>query len=88
MRRRGARGVYGIPFHCVDAGPGGKAAAETRQLELLEREEIDLVVLAAIHAILSPDFVARRPHRIINVHHSFLPAFVARVRIIRLFGGV
>jgi formyltetrahydrofolate deformylase len=69
-------GFYGIPFHCVEAGPGGKAEAEARQLELLEREEIDLVVLARYMQILSADFVARHPNRIINVHHSFLPAFV------------
>ena len=61
-------GFYGIPFHLV--GP------EARQLELLEREQIDLVVLARYMQILSPDFVARHRNRIINVHHSFLPAFV------------
>lgn len=61
-------GFYGIPFHQV--------AAEARQLELLERERIDLVVLARYMQILSPDFVARHRNRIINVHHSFLPAFV------------
>jgi formyltetrahydrofolate deformylase len=41
----------------------------------LEKNSIDLVVLARYMQILSPDFVSRYPHRIINVHHSFLPAF-------------
>jgi formyltetrahydrofolate deformylase len=61
-------GFYGIPFH--------QEATEARQLELLERESIDLVVLARYMQILSPNFVARHRNRIINVHHSFLPAFV------------
>jgi formyltetrahydrofolate deformylase len=69
-------GYYGIPFHCIEAGPGEKTSAEGRQLELLEGEQIDLVVLARYMQILSADFVARHPNRIINVHHSFLPAFV------------
>jgi formyltetrahydrofolate deformylase len=69
-------GFYGIPFHRVETGAGGRAEAEARQLELLEREAIDLVVLARYMQILSPDFVARHRNRIINVHHSFLPAFV------------
>ena len=54
---------------------GDKAAGEQRQLELLEKNSIDLVVLARYMQILSPDFVSRYPQRIINVHHSFLPAF-------------
>jgi formyltetrahydrofolate deformylase len=61
-------GFYGIPFHQVQE--------EVRQLELLEREQIDLVVLARYMQILSPEFVERHRNRIINVHHSFLPAFV------------
>jgi formyltetrahydrofolate deformylase len=61
-------GFYGIPFH--------QQATEARQLELLEREKIDLVVLARYMQILSPEFVERHRNRIINVHHSFLPAFV------------
>jgi formyltetrahydrofolate deformylase len=66
---------YGVPFHHVPVGPGGTAAAERRQLELLAEHRIDLVVLARYMQILSADFVARYPHRVINVHHSFLPAF-------------
>jgi formyltetrahydrofolate deformylase len=65
---------YGIPFELIAMG-ADKAAAERRQVELLERHAIDLVVLARYMQVLSPEFVARYPRRIINVHHSFLPAF-------------
>jgi formyltetrahydrofolate deformylase len=66
---------YGVPFHHIPVDAGGKAEAEGRQLALLEEHGIDLVVLARYMQILSADFVARYPQRIINVHHSFLPAF-------------
>jgi len=66
---------YGTPFVHVPVEPGQKAAAEAHQLALLEEHRIDLVVLARYMQVLSSDFVARFPHRIINVHHSFLPAF-------------
>jgi formyltetrahydrofolate deformylase len=65
---------YGIPFHHIPVG-ADKAAAERLQLDLLQREAIDLVVLARYMQVLSPAFVACFPQRIINVHHSFLPAF-------------
>jgi formyltetrahydrofolate deformylase len=74
----GARSVvefHGIPFHHVPVPAAGKAEAERRQLELLERHGIDLVVLARYMQVLSVAFVERYPERIINVHHSFLPAF-------------
>jgi formyltetrahydrofolate deformylase len=66
---------YGIPFHHVPVRPEEKAASEAQVLGLLEGE-VDLVVLARYMQILSPVFVARYPSRIINIHHSFLPAFV------------
>ncbi len=66
---------YGIPFQHVPVCASGKSDAESRQLALLEENRIDLVVLARYMQILSPGFVARYPQRIINVHHSFLPAF-------------
>ena len=46
------------------------------ELELLAENQIDLVVLARYMQVLGPNFVARYPNRIINIHHSFLPAFV------------
>lgn len=64
-----------IPFHFIPVEADNKAEAERRQLALLEENAVDLVVLARYMQILSPEFVARYPQRIINVHHSFLPAF-------------
>lgn len=67
---------YKIPFHVLPIEPGKKAEGEARQLALLKEHDIDLVVLARYMQVLSPSFVEVYPHRIINVHHSFLPAFV------------
>ncbi|HUI07579.1 MAG TPA: formyltetrahydrofolate deformylase [Verrucomicrobiae bacterium] len=64
-----------IPFHFIPMAEGNKAEAEREQLALLKQHAIDLVVLARYMQILSPEFVAQYPQRIINVHHSFLPAF-------------
>lgn len=67
---------HGIPFHVLPIEPGKKAEGEAKQLALLKEHGIDLVVLARYMQVLSPAFVAAFPYRIINVHHSFLPAFV------------
>lgn len=64
-----------VPFYYIPVSPENKAEAEAEQLALLDRHAADLVVLARYMQILSPAFVRRYPHRIINVHHSFLPAF-------------
>ena len=64
----------GIPFHHVPVTPGTKAEAEARALELIG--DADLVVLARYMQIVSPEFCARFAGRLINIHHSFLPAFV------------
>ena len=66
---------YGIPFHYLPVTPQTKAEVEARHFQLLEEHAVELVVLARYMQILSPEFVRRYPHRIINVHHSFLPAF-------------
>ncbi|HVW86083.1 MAG TPA: formyltetrahydrofolate deformylase, partial [Bryobacteraceae bacterium] len=66
---------YKVPFHCSPVG-ANKAGAEHQQLQLLDGHRIDLVVLARYMQILSPAFIDRYRYRIINVHHSFLPAFV------------
>ncbi|SCX55647.1 formyltetrahydrofolate deformylase [Klenkia marina] len=66
--------AHGIPFHHVPVTPGTKAEAEARALELVG--DCDLVVLARYMQIVSPEFCARFPERLINIHHSFLPAFV------------
>jgi formyltetrahydrofolate deformylase len=85
---------FGVPFHVHEVTEATKAAAEQAQLELLERYDIDLVVLARYMQILSEDFVARFPNRIINIHHSFLPAFAgsrpyhqAHARGVKLIGA-
>ncbi len=65
---------FGVPFYHVPVGGGGMGEAEARMLELLEGRA-DLVALARYMRILSEGFVSRFPHRIINIHHSFLPAF-------------
>ncbi|MEI4927210.1 formyltransferase family protein, partial [Klebsiella pneumoniae] len=51
-----------------------KAEAEAEQFRLLEEAGIDFVVLARYMQVLSADFVRRYPNRVINIHHSFLPA--------------
>ena len=66
---------YRVPFHHVPVDAAHKAEAEATQIELLDRSQVDLIVLARYMQVLSPQFVARYPLRIINVHHSFLPAF-------------
>jgi formyltetrahydrofolate deformylase len=67
---------YGVPFHLARVIPETKAEVEAEQLRLLGEHKVDLLVLARYMQILSPRFVALYPNRIINVHHSFLPAFV------------
>jgi formyltetrahydrofolate deformylase len=67
---------FNIAFHVFPITLETKAAQEELQAELLRREKIDLVVLARYMQILSPEFIGRFPARIINIHHSFLPAFM------------
>lgn len=67
---------YGIPFHFIEVSKENKPEAEAKQFALFDAHDIDLIVLARYMQILSPDFVQRYPQRIINIHHSFLPAFV------------
>jgi formyltetrahydrofolate deformylase len=66
--------VAGVPFHHVPVERDGKAAAERQLLELLAGSA-DLVVLARYMQILSGDFLGRLGAPVINIHHSFLPAF-------------
>ncbi len=66
---------HGIPFHCLPVKPENRAAQEAQLQELLTEAQIDTVVLARYMQILSADFVSRWENRIINIHHSFLPAF-------------
>ena len=66
---------HGVPFHFMPITRGNKPQVEAAQLALLAKHKIDLVILARYMQILSPKFVEAYPRRIINVHHSFLPAF-------------
>lgn len=65
-----------IPFYYLPASKENRAEVEAKQLQLLKEYDIDVIVLARYMQILTPHFVAAHPSRIINIHHSFLPAFV------------
>jgi formyltetrahydrofolate deformylase len=68
--------AYGVPVHVFAISADNKREQEQRILELFARERIDLIILARYMQVLSPEFCAVHPERIINIHHSFLPAFV------------
>lgn len=85
---------FGIPFHHFPfESEVGKARAETEQLNLCEREGVDLIVLAKYMQVLSAEFLSKAPS-VINIHHSFLPAFIgdrpyhkAHARGVKLIGA-
>ena len=85
---------YGIPFHLIPVNKDNKPQAEAQQLELLAANDIEVAVLARYMQVLSTDFINRFPMPIINIHHSFLPAFSggkphhqAYVRGVKLIGA-
>ena len=67
---------YRVPYCVIPVTKQNKPEAERQELELVKEHGIDLIVLARYMQVLSPEFIARFPQRIINIHHSFLPAFV------------
>ena len=69
-----ARG-YGLPFHHVPVTAKTRAAAEARQLRLLRAAGVEFAILARYMQVLSPGFLAKFNRPVINIHHSFLPAF-------------
>ena len=84
----------GIPFEYIPLSAKTRAAAEEHQIQVLKEHRIELIILARYMQILSPAFVAQYPAAIINVHHSFLPAFVgarpyhaAHARGVKLIGA-
>lgn len=86
--------VYGLPFHHVPLDPQRKSAGEASQLELLRELRIDLVVLARYMQVLSGTFLEGFGRPVINIHHSFLPAFAggrpyhqAHARGVKLIGA-
>lgn len=88
-----ARG-YGLPFHHLPVTPKSKGAAERRQLRLLRKLGVELVVLARYMQVLSADFLTDFGGPVINIHHSFLPAFAggrpyhqAHARGVKLIGA-
>ncbi len=88
-----ARG-YGLPFHHIPVTADTKPQAEARQLALLDEVGADLVVLARYMQVLSADLLGRIGRPVINIHHSFLPAFAggkpyhqAHARGVKLIGA-
>ncbi len=85
---------YGLPFHHMPLTADTKPAAEAKQVALLRGLDIDLVVLARYMQVLSADFLANLGRPVINIHHSFLPAFAggkpyhqAHARGVKLIGA-
>ncbi len=66
---------FSIPFHHIPVAPGQKEKAEANVLNLFSEYQVDFIVLARYMQILTDGFISRYEHRIINVHHGFLPAF-------------
>jgi formyltetrahydrofolate deformylase len=67
---------FGIDYHVFPINKTNKDDLEPKELALLKEYNIDFIVLARYMQIISDDFINHYPHRIINIHHSFLPAFV------------
>ncbi len=85
---------FDVPFHHIPVTAASKAEAEEKACELIAAANVDLIVLARYMQILSAELVAKFPSRIINIHHSFLPAFVganpyrqAYVKGVKLIGA-
>jgi len=85
---------FGIPFEVFPIAPATKRAQEEREIERLRAHQIDVVVLARYMQVLSGEFVAAFPDAMINIHHSFLPAFAggrphhqAHARGVKLIGA-
>jgi formyltetrahydrofolate deformylase len=67
---------FGVPYHHIPVTPETKSEAERRQIEVVEAAQADTIILARYMQIVSPWFIEHYRNRIINIHHSFLPAFV------------
>ena len=67
---------FDIPYYHIPITKANKAEQEAKQLQLLAENNVDLVVLARYMQIISDNFITYYPNKIINIHHSFLPAFV------------
>ncbi|SJN55176.1 formyltetrahydrofolate deformylase [Vibrio gazogenes] len=67
---------FDIPYHCVSHENLNRQEHEQKMLEVVEQYQPDYIVLAKYMRVLTPTFVEKYHHRIINIHHSFLPAFI------------
>lgn len=67
---------FNIPFEVIPVTRQNKSEMEQREFELLDSYGVDFIVLARYMQVLSEDFITRYPNHIINIHHSFLPAFI------------
>jgi formyltetrahydrofolate deformylase len=67
--------MFKVPFYYLPVTKETKIVQEAQVIELLDANKVDLVVMARYMQILSSDFINHYPERIINIHHSFLPAF-------------
>lgn len=86
--------AFGVPFHVFNITPENKAQQEAAQIDLLCQHKIDLVVLARYMQIVTGQLIGQFPNRMINIHHSFLPAFAgakpyhaAHARGVKLIGA-
>jgi formyltetrahydrofolate deformylase len=71
-------GQFAIPFHFIPVTPDEKPRAEAAQQAVVDSHEVDLIVFARYMQIVSAEFTKRNAGKIINIHHSFLPAFVGQ----------
>lgn len=78
--------ALGIPYHYIPANKDIRQQVEAEQIRLMEKYDIDLLILARYMQILTPNFVDHFPNQIINIHHSFLPAFIGARPYERAFG--
>lgn len=69
---------FGIPYHEISIVTENKGTQEKWEIEILKRAQVDVIFLARYHQILTPPFVREFPFKIINIHHSFLPAFIGK----------
>ena len=85
---------FGIPYYYIPANKDIRKQVEAEQIRLIEEYNVDLLILARYMQILTPNFVNHFENRIINIHHSFLPAFIganpyerAHTRGVKLIGA-
>ncbi|MFT5206911.1 MAG: formyltetrahydrofolate deformylase [Candidatus Omnitrophota bacterium] len=76
---------YDIPYHLFEINPANKQVQEKKEIELLKSLDVDLIVLARYHQIMTQEFIDEFPSKIINIHHSFLPAFAGQAPYLQAY---